>query len=94
MMLELRSYCALSASLRSRPAARVAPIGSSAAVWNFLPVVTCYWVRANLTWWSRMASMLVRCMPAVDTRMAYLLTAFISASNICPAIAMICAFAS
>ena len=83
MMFELRAYCALSASVRSSAAARVAPIGSSAAVWNFLPVVICCCVFDSLTWCSRMASMLVRCMPAVDRRMAYLRTALISVSNIC-----------
>ena len=82
MMLELRPYCALSASLRSRPATRVAPIGSSDAVWNFLPVVICFCVFASWTWFSRMASMLLRCMPAVEMRMAYLRTALISVSNI------------
>ena len=75
MMFELRPYCALSASLRSRPATRAAPIGSSEAVWNFLPVATWFCVFESLTWCSRMASMLLRCMPAVDRRMAYLLTA-------------------
>ena len=54
-MLELRAYCALSASLRCRPATRVAPIGSSDAVWNFLPVATWFCVFASLTWFSRMA---------------------------------------
>ena len=48
MMFELRPYCSLSASLRSRPATRAAPIGSSDAVWNFLPVVTWFWVFESL----------------------------------------------
>ena len=39
-------------------ATRVAPIGSSAAVWNFFPVVICCWVFESRTWFSRIALML------------------------------------
>lgn len=47
MMFELRSNCALSATVRSSAAARVAAIGSSEAVWKRLPLVTWVWVRAS-----------------------------------------------
>jgi hypothetical protein len=69
-------------------------MGSSDALWNLRPVVICVCVFASLVWCSRMASMVLRWKPAVDRRMAYLLTALSRVSNSEFATEMICAEAA